>query len=278
MAREASQLAGREVGLLGDLPGPKLRIDEVEGGVVELAGGLGADADHRRGDRRRRPPAGLLGGAAGGGLRGRRGLPRRRPGAAAGARGDVRRGSLRGRGRRRGRLPPGAEHARDRGARCRPPAAPTSTGSTSRSSRASTCWRCPSSAAPRTWSRSSAASGSRGADIPLIAKIEKPQAAENAEAIIRAALGGIMVARGDLGIEIADRAGAGRPEAAAGAGRAPLAAVDHRDPDARLDGGVAPAHPGRGLRRRRRDLPGNRRRDAVGGDRGRRVSRSRPCG
>jgi pyruvate kinase len=41
-----------------------------------------------------------------------------------------------------------------------------------------------------------------GADIPLIAKIEKPQAAENAEAIIRAAVGGIMVARGDLGIEI----------------------------------------------------------------------------
>src|SRR5213075_509847 len=38
--------------------------------------------------------------------------------------------------------------------------------------------------------------------IPLIAKIEKPQAAENARAIVRAALGGIMVARGDLGIEL----------------------------------------------------------------------------
>ena len=36
----------------------------------------------------------------------------------------------------------------------------------------------------------------------MIAKIEKPQAAENAEAIIRAATG-IMVARGDLGIEMA---------------------------------------------------------------------------
>jgi pyruvate kinase len=41
-----------------------------------------------------------------------------------------------------------------------------------------------------------------GADIPLIAKIEKPQAAENAEAIIRAAIGGVMIARGDLGIEL----------------------------------------------------------------------------
>jgi pyruvate kinase len=41
-----------------------------------------------------------------------------------------------------------------------------------------------------------------GSDIPLIAKIEKPQAAENAESIIDAVIGGIMVARGDLGIEL----------------------------------------------------------------------------
>jgi pyruvate kinase len=42
----------------------------------------------------------------------------------------------------------------------------------------------------------------RGSDIPLIAKIEKPQAAENAEEIVKAAGSGIMVARGDLGIEL----------------------------------------------------------------------------
>jgi pyruvate kinase len=41
-----------------------------------------------------------------------------------------------------------------------------------------------------------------GADVPLIAKIEKPQAAENIDEILRAAQGGIMVARGDLGIEL----------------------------------------------------------------------------
>jgi pyruvate kinase len=41
----------------------------------------------------------------------------------------------------------------------------------------------------------------RGVEVPLIAKIEKPQAAANAEEIIEAA-DGIMIARGDLGIEL----------------------------------------------------------------------------
>ncbi|MGE5335854.1 MAG: pyruvate kinase [Nitrososphaerota archaeon] len=41
-----------------------------------------------------------------------------------------------------------------------------------------------------------------GSDIPLIAKVERQQAAENIDAIVDAAGGGIMVARGDLGIEL----------------------------------------------------------------------------
>jgi pyruvate kinase len=41
-----------------------------------------------------------------------------------------------------------------------------------------------------------------GSDIPMIAKIEKQEAAANAEEIVRMATGGIMVARGDLGIEV----------------------------------------------------------------------------
>jgi pyruvate kinase len=41
----------------------------------------------------------------------------------------------------------------------------------------------------------------RGVEVPLIAKIEKPQAAANGEEIIDSA-DGIMIARGDLGIEL----------------------------------------------------------------------------
>jgi pyruvate kinase len=43
---------------------------------------------------------------------------------------------------------------------------------------------------------------SLGSDIPLIAKIEKPEAAEQVEDILAVAGAGIMVARGDLGIEL----------------------------------------------------------------------------
>ena len=43
---------------------------------------------------------------------------------------------------------------------------------------------------------------SLGSDIPLIAKIERQQAAHNIEEIVAVATSGIMVARGDLGIEL----------------------------------------------------------------------------
>jgi pyruvate kinase len=39
-------------------------------------------------------------------------------------------------------------------------------------------------------------------DIPVIAKIEKPEAAEGIEEILETVSGGIMIARGDLGIEV----------------------------------------------------------------------------
>src|SRR6185503_18718280 len=39
MIREAAERAGREVAILQDVPGPKLRIGPVEGGVTELVTG-----------------------------------------------------------------------------------------------------------------------------------------------------------------------------------------------------------------------------------------------
>ena len=85
-AREAAAEMGREVGLLGDLPGPKLRLADLEGGVVDLEAGselelttdevVGTPGTTAR--RLGRPPR-----------RGRRratDLPRRRPDPAAGAR------------------------------------------------------------------------------------------------------------------------------------------------------------------------------------------------
>jgi pyruvate kinase len=41
-----------------------------------------------------------------------------------------------------------------------------------------------------------------GADIPVIAKIERPEAAERAGEIMKAVTAGVMIARGDLGIEL----------------------------------------------------------------------------
>ena len=51
MAREAARRSGKEIGLLGDLPGPKLRLGELEGGFTDLVEGsevslkVGGEAD-----------------------------------------------------------------------------------------------------------------------------------------------------------------------------------------------------------------------------------------
>ena len=105
----------------------------------------------------------------------------------------------------------------------------------------------------------------RAAPMPVIAKIEKPQAAEHAEDSIAAA-DGIMVARGDLGIELPiEQVPLVQKRLLAIAGQ-PRAAGDHRDADARVDGPLDAADPRRGRRRGQRDLRRHRRGDALAGD------------
>jgi pyruvate kinase len=201
MAREASMLAGREVGLLGDLPGPKLRIDEVKGGVVDLEEGseLRLTTAEDVGGADRLPVSWA-------------GLP------AAVAEGDevyLADGRVRLRvldttsDEIRCTVEVGGPVASHQGLNMPGIEMPLPSAGL----------------ADLDWVDFAVEQGidllavsfvrraedldpverrvrERGADIPLIAKIEKPQAAENAEAIIRAALSGIMVARGDLGIEL----------------------------------------------------------------------------
>ena len=84
LIRDAAERVGREVAILGDIPGPKLRIGPVGGdGVAELGRGTSVVLTvRRRGRELGAPPGGLarLLRARG---RGRRALPRRRRGAPA---------------------------------------------------------------------------------------------------------------------------------------------------------------------------------------------------
>ncbi len=200
MAREAAKRVGKEIGLLGDLPGPKLRLGELPGGYTDLVQGAQVSIKvDGEGD-----PACL-------------------PVTWEGLPGAVREGNevYLADGRIRLRvLQSGAGEARcevEVGGRV---------GSHQGLNLPGTDVPLPSAGqADLAWVDFAVEHGidllavsfvrraedlmpverrlrvSRS-DIPLIAKIEKPQAAENAEAIIAAALSGIMVARGDLGIEL----------------------------------------------------------------------------
>ena len=101
--------------------------------------------------------------------------------------------------------------------------------------------------------------------LPLIAKIEKPQAVDAAEEIIRAA-DCVMVARGDLGIELPiEDVPIVQKQLLRTAGKL-ARPVDHRHTDARLDGQLLAPDPRRGRRRGQRDPRRHRRGDALPGD------------
>jgi pyruvate kinase len=201
IAREAAERAGREVGLLGDLPGPKIRLGDIEGDVVQLRHGqtLLLTTAGAAGRRDVLPVAWS-------------GLPQ-----AVGPNDVIylADGSIRLRVREtdgndvltkvetggtvtshQGLNLPGAE------------AVPSSIG------QADFDWIdfcCENGVdliavsfvrSPADLEDVSTRLAERGADIPVIAKIEKREAVAAAEEIVQAASGGIMVARGDLGIEL----------------------------------------------------------------------------
>jgi pyruvate kinase len=200
-ARKAAAEAGREVGLLGDLPGPKLRLGELEGGVVELEEGENVKLTTApvAGSRERIPVSW-------------QGLP------AAVAEEDV---IYLADGRIRLRVQEITDHE------------VTTKVEVGGSVSSRQGLNLPSSDIPLpavgeadlAWIDFAIDQGidllavsfvrrrehlepvaqrlaERGVDTPVIAKIENRQAAENAEEILQAATGGIMVARGDLGIEL----------------------------------------------------------------------------
>jgi pyruvate kinase len=201
IARQAAERAGREIGLLGDLPGPKIRLGEIDGGLRQLRHGevLSLTTSGHEGGRDSLPV-------------GWSGLPQ------AVEKNDViylADGSIRLRvsgtdgtevqakvetggtvTSHQGINIPGAE------------ALPVSVGESD------IAWvdfaidqgieliavsfvRSAADLEPV-----NARLAERGVDTPVIAKVEKREAAAAAEEIIQAATGGIMVARGDLGIEL----------------------------------------------------------------------------
>ena len=201
MARKAAERAGREVGLLGDIPGPKLRLGDIEGDVMHLRNGQALTLTTNSTDGRRDSiPVAW------------RGLPE------AVQRNDViylADGSIRLRVQDTGesevltKVETGGSVASHQGMNLPGvEALPSAVGD------ADLDWvnfACDHGVDLLAVSFVRHASdldpvhtrlAERAADIPVIAKIEKREAAENAEEIVQAASGGIMVARGDLGIEL----------------------------------------------------------------------------
>jgi pyruvate kinase len=104
-----------------------------------------------------------------------------------------------------------------------------------------------------------------GVRLPVIAKIEKPQAVENLDEIIRA-FDGVMVARGDLGVELPLEEVPLVQKRACEIARPPGQAGHRRHAGARVDDRELPADPCRGLRCRQCRPGWCRRSHALGRD------------
>jgi pyruvate kinase len=202
--RAVSAEVGREVGILGDLPGPKLRLGEIEGdGVAVLHSGstvtLFGHTDGTGGNAERLPVQweGLAGAVEAGD-----------PIFLADGRVRLKVAAVRG-GEVEAEVEAGGAVSSHQGVNL--PGADADLPQSGEDDRSWIDFACDRgidllavSFVRRTSDLEavSARMRERGADIPLVAKIEKPQAAERAEEIIAAAESGIMIARGDLGVEL----------------------------------------------------------------------------
>ncbi|MDQ3728492.1 MAG: pyruvate kinase [Actinomycetota bacterium] len=200
-ARKAAKSCGKEIGILGDLPGPKLRLGKLEGGLVQLDAGspVTITTDDVVGDASTLPVSW-------------QGLPK-----AVRMDGDIFLAD--------GRIRLSVEEKSDDYVRCRVevggpvashqglnlPGAEVTLPSAGRDDLAWVDFAIEHGIDLLAVSFVRRAEDlepverrirTGGSDIPVLAKIEKPQAAERAEAIIKATTAGIMVARGDLGIEL----------------------------------------------------------------------------
>jgi pyruvate kinase len=201
MAREAAERTHKQVGILGDLPGPKIRIGDVEGGIVGLRPGseITLTTDRITGTQERIPVSfeGLPGAVTPGGevymADGRIRLRVLDAGAE-----DV-----------RCTVEVGGRVASHQGINL-----PRAALALPAAGREDLAWvdfaleheidLLAVSFVRRAEDLEPVERRVRtgGADIPVIAKIEKPEATERAEEIVKAVTAGVMVARGDLGIEL----------------------------------------------------------------------------
>jgi pyruvate kinase len=201
MAREAGGRTGKQVGILGDVPGPKLRLGEVADGMVNLRSGseITLMADGATGTAERLPVSyDGLGSAV-------------KPGGEIYlADGRIRLRVLATAGREvRCAVEVGGRVSSHQGLNL-----PGATVALPAAGREDLAWvdfavdhaidLLAVSFVRRAEDLEPVVRRVRtgGADIPVIAKIEKPEAAERAEEIVKASGAGVMIARGDLGIEL----------------------------------------------------------------------------
>ena len=130
--------------------------------------------------------------------------------------------------------------------------------------------RSRSAATPTTCTRRAGWRARHGSDAALVAKIERAEAIENLAEIVDAS-DVVMVARGDLGVEIGDAELPGLQKKIIREALAREQGGDHRHPDAAVDGRQPDPDPRRGAGRRQRGDRRHRRGDAVAGIRRRQL-------